>query len=120
MEKTIIDDQRIADLIEELKELKDKGVKNADYERIGEITSELYESYNPLDNDVPIRDGKVKWKIKPNVGDVKKTKIEIEFEKDIVNDDVQFSFSVNGDGTAFQSNPGDESFQVRAGVRFSI
>lgn len=116
MSKTIIDDQRIQDLIDEIKEMKDKGVSNADYEKMGNLINELYDTYNPLDNDVDIRDGKVKWKVNPNMN-LSKTKFEIELNKDIMDDDVTLMLNINGEASAFESKPGNRDFQVKAGFK---
>lgn len=114
--KTLIDDQRIGDLIEQLKEMKDKGALNADYDKIAALAEEIYDSYNPLDNDVDLGDTKIKWKVKPDWNNLKeKTKFEFEVEKDLKDDDVQLILKVNGKTSIFDSKPGNNDFKAQIG-----
>lgn len=119
MAKTLIDDQRIAELIDELKDMKEKGITEADYDRISKLSNELYESYNPLDNDVDIQNGKIKWRVKPDMN-ISKTKFELEIDKDIMDDDVTLMFNINGETSALESKPGNRDLQVKAGFKIKL
>lgn len=119
MSKTIIHEPKMEELLDELQELrKNKDWKSA--ERISEILTELYDNYNPTDNEIDLGDAKVKWKIDPNVGALGKTKFEIELNKDIKDDDVQLSFKINGNGESFTSPPKESGLRAQMGIKIKL
>lgn len=119
MSETLIHEPKMEELLDELQILRaKKDLKSI--QRVSEIIAELYEKYDPVDNEIDLGDAKVKWKIKPNVGNLSKTKFEIEFNKDIINDDVQLTFKVNGNGESFSSPPRDSGLKAQIGMKIKL
>jgi hypothetical protein len=82
---------------------------------------EVIKEYDPLKNKVKLEDGsQLKWKIKPNISSPEKTKVNLEWQKQFKDDDVEISIKVNGKPFKLISEPGNPDFEVqfKASKRF--
>lgn len=114
--KTLVHEPKMDELLDELQELRQKRDWQS-AERVGQILTELYDKYNPSDNEIEVNDSKIKWKIDPNVGDFGKTKFEVEFNKDLKDDDVEFFIKVNGKTDSFISPPKESGLKANVGLK---
>ena len=80
--------------------------------------TELYEKYNPLDNEVKFEGGEVKWKIKPDL-DLLDTEFDVQFQKDLVKDQVELIVEIDGKATVFESGPNDENLKIKPTIKGS-
>lgn len=119
MAKTLVHAPEIEELFDELQALKNKE-DDASKKRVAELAEEIYELYNPLDNKIEGEGATVKWKVDPDFGDLGKTDFKIEFNKDMINDDVEFYVKVNGDVSVFKSGINEKNLNGSFGfkVRF--
>ena len=86
----------------------------------------LYKKYDPLKNNVKFKDGYLKWKITPKVKslnfdkiveELKETEFEFEINKDLIKDKIEIIINIDGDVTAFTSEPGDENLKITPTIK---
>lgn len=106
MAKKIID--YIADDIEERTDVDIRSKKDL------KALEKWGKEHNPLNNKAKLSDGsQLKWKIKPNLGKPEKTKVQLEWQKEFTDDDVEISIKVNGKPFKLVSEPGSSDFNVQ-------
>ena len=113
--KTIIHEPKIDELIDSINEFKKTG-DISKLKDIQESISYLYDKYNPLDNKIDLGDVKIKWNIVPNLN-IENTKIELEVNKNIKNDNVELFFKINGIAENFISPLNSEGFKAQIGAK---
>lgn len=116
---TIANIPDLQELIEEIQKLKDKD-DHASLKKMQKLTQRLYETYNPLDNQIELEDSVVKWKIDPNLSGFGKTKFQVEFNKDLKDDDVQLFIKVNGKMSSFVSPPKESGLKADIGFNLKL
>lgn len=114
--KTIAHIPELQELINEIQKLKDKDDEPS-MKKMQKLTQQLYEAYNPADNEIEVGDSKVKWQIDPNIGDFGKTKFEVEFNKDLKDDNVELFIKVNGKMDSFISPPKESGLKANIGLK---
>lgn len=114
--KTIAHIPELQELIDEIQKLKDKD-DELSMKKMQKLTQQLYDAYNPVDNEIQAGDSKIKWQIDPNVGNFGKTKFEVEFNKDLKEDEVEFFIKVNGKMDSFISPPKESGLKANIGLK---
>mgnify|MGYP001353037974 CR=1 FL=1 len=70
--------------------------------------------HNPLKNDVTLPDGsEFKWKVKPKLNEIEKTKVELEWNKKFIDDDVEITVKINSQPIKLFSQAGDDKFSAK-------
>lgn len=70
--------------------------------------------HNLLKNDIIFPDGsEFKWKVKPKLNDIEKTKVELEWNKKFIDDDIEITVKINSQPIKLFSHAGDDKFSAK-------
>lgn len=70
--------------------------------------------HNPINNKTTLPDGsEFKWKIKPKLNNIENTKVELQWNKKFIDDDVEITVKINSQPIKLFSPAGDDKFSAK-------
>jgi len=102
--------------------LKDKAVDFIENKTGIDVTSKkdikavknFAKEHNPINNKTILPDGsEFKWKVKPKLNNIEKTKVELQWNKKFIDDDVEITVKINSQPIKLFSPAGDDKFSAK-------